>query len=434
MLDSFLETMTRFEVDSVSIQDWSIFYSESCRLSIGTKDTHTGSVHAPLSMSESCGARYKLIWSDGLISRGSLERRQIGKDADAALRQARRVAFDDPDSAQVLGRNQFPQVDLHDSEVAALASGEVERIHCRMDTIRALVKREGCSTWSGSIGASRAQARLVTSAGLDIGGKGTSFGWHVTLNGEIGDGFGARAMDQHGEFESRLERLAAIARELTRTAEPMASGMHNILLHPNIVESYVLGTLLGNLEGSTVVNGEGYFRKEQFGSGQPALRNDLQLLLDPLQPMKSGSYRFTMEGVPAARCAFIENGCLTHPVLNLKYARRFGAAPTPVPTSMDTLSLEGEELLSEQDGYAAAGDGAMILSVLGVHTQDGSSGDFSLSTPQALRLDAGQFLGRLRGTISGNLFDLLRSDDLRLVRFKGETTPGLLVRCRFDPK
>ncbi len=434
MLDSFLKTMTRFEVDGVSIQDWSIFYSESCRLSLGTKDAHTGSVHSPLSMNESCGARYKLIWSDGLVSRGSLERRQIGKDAETALQQARVVAFDDPDSAQVLGPDQFPQVDLHDSEVAALASGEVERIHGRMDTVRALVKREGCSTWSGSIGASHAQARLVTSAGLDIGGKGTSFGWHVTLNGEIGDGFGARAMDQDGEFESRLERLAAIARELTRTAEPMEGGIHNILLHPNVVESYVLGTLLGNLEGSTVVNGEGYFRKEQFGSGQPALRNDLQLLLDPLQPMKSGSYRFTMEGVPAARCTFIENGCLTHPVLNLKYARRFGAAPTPVPTSMDTLSLEGPESLSEQDGYAAAGDGAMILSVLGVHTQDGSSGDFSLSTPQALRLGAGQFLGRLRGTISGNLFDLLRSDDLRLVRFEGETTPGLLVRCRFDPK
>ena len=127
-------------------------------------------------------------------------------------------------------------------------------------------------------------------------------------------------------IESRLERLAGTARELSRTGEPMEPGMHNILLHPNVVESYVLGTLLGNLDGATVVNGEGFFRKEQFGSEQPVLRDDLHLRLDPLQPMKSGSYRFTMEGVPAARYAFISNGCLTHPVLNLKYARRFGAA------------------------------------------------------------------------------------------------------------
>jgi PmbA protein len=434
MLDSFLQTMKRFTVDRVSIQDWSVFSSDSCHLSLGTKDTHTGGVHAPLSMSESCGARYKLIWSDGLISRGSLERRQMGDDAVAALHQARQVAFDDPDSSQVLGRSTFPDVALHDDDISSLARGEVERVDRRLNAVRTLVAREQCKTWSGSIGASVAQARLVTSAGLDIGGQGTSFGWHVTLNGEIGDGFGARAMDKESEFESRLERLAVTARELSRTGEPMEPGLHNILLHPNVVESYVLGTLLGNLDGATVVNGEGFFRKEQFGSEQPVLRDDLHLRLDPLQPMKSGSYRFTMEGVPAARYTFISNGCLTHPVLNLKYARRFGAAPTPVPTSMDTLSLEGPEFLSEEDGYAAIGDGAMILSVLGVHTQDGSSGDFSLSTPQALKLGGGRFQGRLRGTISGNLFTLLRSDDLRLVRFEGETTPGMLVRCRFDPK
>ena len=53
---------------------------------------------------------------------------------------------------------------------------------------------------------------------------------------------------------------------------------------------------------------------------------------------------------------------------------------------------------------------ALILSVLGVHTQDFASGDFSLSAPQALALDGGGYGGRLRCTISGNLFDLLTDD------------------------
>jgi PmbA protein len=149
--------------------------------------------------------------------------------------------------------------------------------------------------------------------------------------------------------------------------------------------------------------------------------------------MKSGSYRFTQEGVPAGRCSFIREGRLIQPVLNLKYARRYGGSPTPVPTGNDTLHLEGPPELSEKEAYETGTGGVMVLSLLGVHTQDLASGDFSLASPQSLGIDRGKPDGRIRGTLSGNLFDLLRSDDLRLVRFTGEHTPGLLLRCRFDP-
>jgi len=81
---------------------------------------------------------------------------------------------------------------------------------------------------------------------------------------------------------------------------------------------------------------------------------------------------------------------------------------------------------------AQAKDGVFVLSVLGVHTQDSSSGDFSLSAPQALALKNGAVTGRLRGTISGNLFELLQSPDLRFVELPGEQIPGLLLHCRFD--
>ncbi len=434
MLDRFIEKLQAFRCDGQSIRDWSVYQSESRRLSLGTKDRQTGVVHAPLTVSEGCGARYLLVWSDGRISRGSLERRQLDQDADSALAQARAVSFEDPDSDQVQGPGDFPEVDLHDGGVARLAGGEVEPLAGRLAAIRQVVESGRFRTWSGSFGGSEATARLRTSRGLDLGGRGTSFGWHATLNGEIGDGFGARAMDTDQEFEARLERLSDLASRLSLPGDPPQAGVMPVLLHPNVVENFVLGTLLGNLEGSGVVNGEGFFRKEQFGSQDPVLRTDLNLRLDPLVPMKSGSYRFTAEGVPANRCHFIENGRLVQPVLNLKYARRFGSSPTPVPTSLDTVHLEGPPELTEKQGFEAAAGGAMVLSVLGAHTQDASSGDFSLSSPQALGIAGSEAAGRLRGTISGNLFELLQSDHLTLVRFEGEHTPGLLVRCRFDPK
>jgi hypothetical protein len=40
----------------------------------------------------------------------------------------------------------------------------------------------------------------------------------------------------------------------------------------------------------------------------------------------------------------------------------------------------------------------------------------------------------MRGTISGNLFDLLTSDEAQFVEVEGEHTPGLLFPCRLDPQ
>ena len=76
----------------------------------------------------------------------------------------------------------------------------------------------------------------------------------------------------------------------------------------------------------------------------------------------------------------------------------------------------------------------MVLSVLGVHTQDSASGDFSLSAPQTLVVGPDGITGRMRGTISGNLFELLSADSLRFVDVEGEHTPGLLFPCRLDPQ
>jgi hypothetical protein len=56
-----------------------------------------------------------------------------------------------------------------------------------------------------------------------------------------------------------------------------------------------------------------------------------------------------------------------------------------------------------------------------------------MSAPQTVALGPRGFEGRLRATISGNLFGILRSPQLRLVAFPGEHTPGLLVPIRLDP-
>jgi len=432
-LDPLVRALRSTRVEGHAIAAWSVFASETSRASVGTKDRETGNPHAPISLAESLTARYKLVWDDGRISRGAFERRQIERDAEVALAAARAASYDDPDASDVLGPAAFPEVATYDARTAAAGRGALDAFAPRLASIRARVRERGLTTWSGSIHAAEGNSRVVTSEGLDVAASGTSAGWSATLDGELGSGWSARGFDPDDAFEGRLDRLVAFVLGLRAEAPRRAGGVVPLLLHPDVVEEYVLSVLLHNLDGTHVAHGTGAFRKEQFGAGAPVLREDLTLRTDPLVPMAAGAYRFSQEGLPARPCAFIERGRLVTPLLDLKYARRLGMAPTTAPAAMDTLFLEGAAPIAYDEALSRAAGGGLVLNVLGVHTQDFTSGNFSLSAPQTIGIGVEGLEGRVRATISGSLFELLRSDDLALVRFPGEPTPGLLLRCRLDP-
>jgi PmbA protein len=410
---------------------WSVCSSARRQFRVGVKDREIANAHSPVRVIESGAVAYRVVWDDGTFSRGSLERREVEDDPAGGAERAHLAAHVDPDAAWIPPPAPAPDVALWDAGAASAAAGEATLAAGRLASMRRRTLTGRFRTWSASIGASASAILLRSSTGLDDRHRETSFGWHLTLDGEVGGGFGGRAAESDSTFEERVERIAADARALGEPPRPLAAGIRTVLLHPDVVESWVLAHLLWNLGGSAVADGEGRFRPEEFGSDRPALREDVTIRVDPLVPLRAGSYRYSGEGVPAARCTFVERGRLVSPILGVKYARRLDRAPTAVPHGSDTVVFEGSTAL--ELAAAAAEADALVLSVLGVHTQDAASGDFSLSAPQCLSA-RGRPAGRLRLTLSGNLFDLLRQDSLRFVRFPLETTPGLLVSCHVDPR
>lgn len=432
-LGGLLRALVEVRAGGSRIAAWSVYASEFRRASLGTKDGETGNPHAPLALAEGLNVRYRVVWDDGRVSRGLIERRPLARDPASALRTARAAAYDDPDGREVSGPADFPEVTLHDPAVAAAAEGDVALFAPVLAAIRERVGDAGVRTWSGSLQAALGTGRVVTSAGLDETVTGTSIVWHATFDGELGAGRSGRTTETAEETDARLRRLAGFVRALRRASRPRAGGEVPVLLHPDVVEEYVLAVLFHNLDGTAVAHGTGAFARERFGASAAELREDLTLRHDPLVPMAAGAYRFTQEGVPAAPVAYIERGRLVAPLVDLKYAKRLGIAPNASPAAMDTVFFEGPEPLAYDEALERADGGALVLAVLGVHTQDFTSGDFSLSAPQTLAVGPSGVEGRLRATISGNVFALLRSEELALVRFPGEHTPGILVRCRLDP-
>ncbi|MDH3592977.1 MAG: peptidase, partial [Planctomycetota bacterium] len=81
-----------------------------------------------------------------------------------------------------------------------------------------------------------------------------------------------------------------------------------------------------------------------------------------------------------------------------------------------------------------AAGGIEVWSVLGLHTLDGSSGDFSLSAPHALVMNDRGPVGRRASTFSGNLYDALRDPETFTVRVPGETLPAVVLRARVQSR
>jgi PmbA protein len=81
-----------------------------------------------------------------------------------------------------------------------------------------------------------------------------------------------------------------------------------------------------------------------------------------------------------------------------------------------------EEVIQELD------DGLIIYSLLGLHTQDYSSGKFSLKADQCLLVKNGEIRGKVEALIVGNFLEGLKADDSIFARATQEENPAFCMK------
>lgn len=415
------------------VSEWSVHAVRARSLSLGTKDGQTGNPHAPATVADGFSAGWKIVWSDGRVSRIGSDRSAWGSPFETWLEGAFAVAHDDPDAASVASPSAMPDPDLFSQDVPPLLAGEIDPVARWLDAARRRVAPGAASSWSGSVRAAEAESRIVTSRGLDARSSSTTISWHATFDAEAVCGRLARSLEAFADVESRLDRAIDVLRRLRENARLPSEPLDGALLHPDVVSGWVIPSILHNLSGRAVARGESAFRIGDFREGTSCYGSVLGVEIDPLRPMHPGSYRFSAEGVPAARTVLVEGGRLRTPILDRKHARRFALPPTAIPLTTDSVVLSGPSRAREEAVLTGLDRGILVLRVLGIHTLDPASGDFSLAAPQALAVVRGRPAGRIRATLAGNLFEALRDSSARLVDFEGEPQPGLLLPCRVEP-
>jgi PmbA protein len=408
------------------IADYRINLSERRGISVGIRDNDVGSVYSPFSYGQSMGGGFLLQWQDGRLSRGNLDGNSLAI-IDQVLQTARQAAYDDPDAAQFLGPQTTHDVPLWSDDVPPLFEDRSSYLLDAVRQLQDLAGRYEAKTLNGGVGASIGESWLRTSRGLDLTTHSTSFGCSASFDGLIGEGVSRRTVPTLEEIDGEIAIAGEYLRKLRDDGGAIGSGRRLVVLHPSVAYSLWSFFVWGNLGGSAVYHGQSPFTIADFESRRQIAREDLTARVDPWQPLGVASFRYTAEGVPSAPVVYIDQGRLTQPIVDLKYARRLNLSPTTPPGATESVYLESQSDSQWDDLRPDLDEAILVLRVLGLHTQDRSSGNYSLSTSQALLVRGGEITGRIKATLNGNFFDNLRDESLRLVRFPGQHAPGFAL-------
>ncbi|MBL7716540.1 MAG: TldD/PmbA family protein [Bdellovibrionales bacterium] len=211
-------------------------------------------------------------------------------------------------------------------------------------------------------------------------------------------------------------KLPEIANEAARTAtELLGAGSTETMKCPAVIRNSVVSDLLGFLSGS--------FSAEEFDKGRSLLAGKMgqkifaecvNLIDDGRLPGGLGTGVFDGEGVPAQTTPLVQNGVMKNWISDLYHSKKLGIPATgnasrsiKAQPSISTTNLVMPAGKTPFDQMIGSIDrGILIVDLMGVHTANPVTGDFSLGASGIL-IESGKLTRPVRGfAVAGNVLDL----------------------------
>lgn len=265
----------------------------------------------------------------------------------------------------------------------------------------------------------RAASAVMNTRGVSTASDGT----HVSFSlacvaveaGETQIGYGFQAARHYRDLNPDWVLDQAVEHTLSLLGgRQVPSGRYDLILDPQVAAE-MLELLATALRGDQVQKGRSFFAAkvgQQVGADCLTLVDDGRLLKG------LGSSPFDAEGLPTQTTVLIKEGILQGFLYDSYTARKAGRASTgnagrssykgmPEPEATNFFLKAGHQ--TPQNLVSGVQSGLYIRGVMGLHTVDTVSGDFSLGI-MGERIEKGRRTHGVRGvTIAGNLLDLLKS-------------------------
>lgn len=371
------------------------------------------------SHAEDVGLAVRLI-KDGRLGFSfttSLEKGAIQKAVDTAFEVASHMPEDPYAALHSFSSSVYPNVDNLDTRGLKVPLSQKMALAKELEAFTREADPRITGVRAASISENTTEIYLVDSQGEQIRQESTLYTASTDCKAEAnGD---SQTGSEFG-FSNYLDTLdvKSVAKQAADYAiERLGSQPAPTMQCPAVFRNSVVAELLDFLSASFSAENQDKGRSMLTGKiGQAIFSDHFTLIDDGLMDGGYGTSPFDGEGVPSRKTTLVDEGCLKGALYDSYYARKSGMEPTgssvrgiksPPSIGFSNLYLQKGEKSFKQllDGILK---GILITELMGIHTANPVTGDFSLGASGIL-IEKGKLTTPVRGfAVAGNLLDVFR--------------------------
>ena len=285
-----------------------------------------------------------------------------------------------------------------------------------LENIIARTKENECNITSTGFSAMKSEELILNSNGVSIYDKNTGFsgGLSVTVekDGQIATAYdykSSRLLDL--EYEKLTDGVCKIAKDSLNPKAIETKECDVVLDY--YAASGLLSTFIDGFNGENILRGRSILH-DQINS--EITNTDLSIIDNPLFEGGMGSVKADGEGTVSKKTTLVENGVLKSFLYDIYTANKAGCESTSNGYRASYLSTPStspsniEFKFENKIGMDEIDLGIITTSVLGAHTANPISGDFSVEVNNAFTIEKGEITdGVKKAMISGNIFELMKT-------------------------
>ncbi len=402
------------QVERYHPDQYEIYYEHTRTTEIESKDSQVDS----LTQAEDAGLSIRIIRDRrlGFSFTTSLEADAITAAVKSAFAVAEHMPEDPHLDFPALHAGKAPHVEQYDQRGVELPLSskiaravELEQL-CRSSDSRITAVR------SANLSETTLHRALLNGQKGFLEARSTRYTASLTCKAESG---GDSQMGGDFDFSAAFETLPwkqVAKRSASLAVELLLAGSAPTMKCPAILRNSVVAELLEFLSSS--------FSAEEISKGRSLLAGRqgqrvfsplLTLMDDGLLPGGYASRGFDAEGTLCRKTLLVEKGVLLQSLCDHYFAKKLGIAPTgaavrgvkfPPRTGFNNLYLQNGSAFPEQL-VGGISKGILITDLMGIHTANPVTGDFSLGA-SGLLIEKGKTASPVRGfAVAGNLLGIL---------------------------
>lgn len=273
----------------------------------------------------------------------------------------------------------------------------------------------GCEVTGSGFSASEGRSLILNSNGVSIEDEGTGFGVSLSVtiqkDGKIATAYNSQASRF---FDLDGEKLANEVCNLAKSSldtKPIETNDYDVVLD-YYAATGLLQTFISAFNGENVMRGRSILNGK---IGSEIANPTLSIIDNPL--LEKGMYTAKCDGEGSAsqKTDLIKDGVLNSFIYDIYTANKAGLKTTSngyrgsylTTPIINPTNLEFK--FSEMRNLDEINNGVLTTSVLGAHTANPISGDFSVEASNAFKIENGELTDPInKAMISGNIFEIMK--------------------------